>query len=136
MKSGLSLLSISNKWFQRRENKTTAYTCQSSKHLEGTKGKGKQREHFRDFHKNVFLQIRKIVKSKPQGAFQFCLENWKHGSNRSFVHWCKFTQKPSNLPKNEKSVNFQFYKVEPIGTLMNKNFIPSVFLFYKPHLIS
>ena len=52
------------------------------------------------------------------------------------MHWCKFTQKPSNLPKNEKFVNFQFYKVEPIGILMNKNFIPSVFLSYNPHLFS
>ena len=48
------------------------------------------------------------------------------------MHSCKFTKKPSNLPKNEKLVNFQFYKVEPIGILMNKNFIPSVLLFYKP----
>ena len=52
------------------------------------------------------------------------------------MHWCKFTQKQSNLPENEKFVIFQFYKVEPIGILMDKNFIPSVSLSYNPHLIS
>ena len=102
----------------------------------GNKGKRETKRTFQRFSQKRISSNQKNCQEQTPGAFQFCLENWKHGSNRSFVHWCKFTQKPSNLPKNEKSVNFQFYKVEPIGTLMNKNFIPSVFLFYKPHLIS
>ena len=47
------------------------------------------------------------------------------------MHWCKFTQKPSNLPKNEKFVNFQFYKVEPMG-INEQELYPKCFPFLQP----